>query len=131
MEPLRRQGVQAAVFPELCLTGYTLGDLLLQPLVQDRQPGQSHAAHCGTNGRLHGCGNRPAGERAAAACTTAPPCCMADGPIGFVPKTYLPNGNEFYETRWFVSGAEAARNAFLRPARRRSLFRSAAARSAL
>ena len=34
MEPLRRQGVQLAVFPELCLTGYTLGDLLLQPLVQ-------------------------------------------------------------------------------------------------
>ena len=21
---------------------------------------------------------------------------------GIVPKTYLPNGNEFYETRWFV-----------------------------
>ena len=34
MESLRRQGVQLAVFPELCLTGYTLGDLLLQPLVQ-------------------------------------------------------------------------------------------------
>ena len=26
---------------------------------------------------------------------------------GMVPKTYLPNGNEFYETRWFVSAAQA------------------------
>ena len=26
---------------------------------------------------------------------------------GIVPKTYLPNGNEFYETRWFVSGIQA------------------------
>lgn len=36
LERLRTQGVQAAVFPELCLTGYTLGDLLLHGLVQDR-----------------------------------------------------------------------------------------------
>ena len=56
MESLRRQGVQLAVFPELCLTGYTLGDLLLQPLVGE------HAAHCPGNGRLHGGCNRPAGE---------------------------------------------------------------------
>ena len=33
MEALRMQGVQLAVFPELCLTGATLGDLLLQPMV--------------------------------------------------------------------------------------------------
>ena len=36
LERLRGRGVQAAVFPELCLTGYTLGDLLLHGLVQDR-----------------------------------------------------------------------------------------------
>ena len=34
MENLRQSGVQAAVFPELCLTGYTLGDLLLRPALQ-------------------------------------------------------------------------------------------------
>ena len=33
MENLRMQGVQLAVFPELCLCGATLGDLLHQPLV--------------------------------------------------------------------------------------------------
>lgn len=46
MEPLRRQGVQLAVFPELCLTGYTLGDLLLQPLVQAAS-WEEYAAHRG------------------------------------------------------------------------------------
>lgn len=34
MEKLRQKGVQAAVFPELCLTGATLGDLVLRPEVQ-------------------------------------------------------------------------------------------------
>ena len=33
MEKLRQKGVQAAVFPELCLTGATLGDLILRPEV--------------------------------------------------------------------------------------------------
>ena len=33
MENLRMQGVQLAVFPELCLCGATLGDLMHQPLV--------------------------------------------------------------------------------------------------
>ncbi|MBR4069013.1 MAG: NAD(+) synthase [Clostridia bacterium] len=35
IEALRMQGVQLAVFPELCLCGATLGDLLLQPMVTD------------------------------------------------------------------------------------------------
>ena len=105
MEPLRRQGVQLAVFPELCLTGYTLGDLLLQPLVQAaswesmlriaEKTDSSMAVVIGlpvnVRSRLYNCAAVLYGGR----------------PIGFVPKTYLPNGNEFYETRWFVSGAEA------------------------
>ena len=36
LERLAAQGVQAVVFPELCLTGYTLGDLLVHDLVQER-----------------------------------------------------------------------------------------------
>lgn len=28
--------------------------------------------------------------------------------IGVVPKTHLPNSNEFYEQRWFTSGVQAA-----------------------
>ncbi len=34
MEQLRKQGVQAAVFPQLCLTGATLGDLYTRPALQ-------------------------------------------------------------------------------------------------
>ena len=32
MRALAAQGVQVAVFPELCITGYTLGDLLAHAL---------------------------------------------------------------------------------------------------
>ena len=34
MQSLQAQGVQVAVFPELCITGYTLGDLLTHEPVQ-------------------------------------------------------------------------------------------------
>ena len=102
LERLGAQGVQAVVFPELCLTGYTLGDLLVHDLVQER----AWTALVRLAGRTEGM----------AAVVGLPLChqgrlynCAAvlkDGKVrALVPKTYLPNGNEFYETRWFVSGA--------------------------
>ena len=98
---LKTKGVQLAVFPELCLTGYTLGDLLLHPMVQKaaweavlRLAGKtgSMAVVVGLpvndHGRLYNCA-----------------AVLHDGRLaGLVPKTYLPNGNEFYETRWFTGG---------------------------
>ena len=50
LERLRTQGVQAAVFPELCLTGYTLGDLLLHGLVTGPRLGGAQAAQAHTDG---------------------------------------------------------------------------------
>ncbi|MDD3334834.1 MAG: NAD(+) synthase [Eubacteriales bacterium] len=104
MEKLALQGVQAAVFPELCLTGYTLGDLLLHELTQ-RQAWESMlriakktasmavvvGLPVNVESRLFNCAAVLQGGRVRA----------------IVPKTYLPNGNEFYETRWFVSGEQA------------------------
>ncbi|HPJ03448.1 MAG TPA: NAD(+) synthase, partial [Candidatus Limiplasma sp.] len=102
MAELEAQGVQAAVFPELCITGYTLGDLLLHETVQKSayeamfsiaQQTHSMAVIVGLpvniRSRLYNCA-----------------AVLQNGEVkGIVPKTYLPNGNEFYETRWFV-GAE-------------------------
>lgn len=111
MRSLREQGVRLAVFPELCLTGYTLGDLLLHPLVQQKswesllrlaaETDDRMAAAVGlpvnVHGRLYNCAAVLYGGRA----------------LGFVPKTYLPNGNEFYETRWFVGGEGVEESVFL------------------
>ena len=99
---LKTKGVQLAVFPELCLTGYTLGDLFLHEQVQKAAWAAMLrlAAKTGPmavvvglpvndHGRLYNCA-----------------AVLQNGRVaGLVPKTYLPNGNEFYETRWFVSGA--------------------------
>lgn len=104
MAALQAQGVQAAVFPELCVTGYTLGDLLAHaPLQQAAFAAMREiAAQTGdmavviglpllSGGRLFNCA-----------------AVLQGGQVrGIVPKVYLPNGNEFYETRWFVSGTQA------------------------
>ncbi len=103
MEALRARGVQLAVFPELCLTGYTVGDLVQHELMQ-RRAWEAMFRLCGhtedmavvvglpvsDGGRLYNCA-----------------AVLQGGQVrGLAPKTYLPNGNEFYETRWFASGAD-------------------------
>jgi NAD+ synthase (glutamine-hydrolysing) len=103
-------GVQLAIFPELCLTSYSCADLFFsQPLraraVSALEKIQSACAKSHTsaivglpllaNGRLY---------------NTA---CLIDATgklIGCVPKTYLPNSNEFYEARWFARGDQASNN---------------------
>jgi NAD+ synthase (glutamine-hydrolysing) len=97
------RGADVAVFPELCLTGYTCADLFQQ----DRLLA---AAAQGLARFLRA--------------TRANPCVLivgaplaVDGPLynaavvcqrgrllGVVPKSYPPNGREFYEGRWFVPG---------------------------
>ncbi len=104
MNALAPQGVELAVFPELCLTGYTLGDLLshrlvlesaLDALLRLAQQSGSMAAVVGlpleAGGRLYNCA-----------------AVLQNGKIqGIVPKTYLSNGHDGEDVRFFVSGAEA------------------------
>ena len=98
-----RKGIKVVVFPELCLSGYTLGDLFYQDVL------------------LESC-ERAAGDIAKATAkfdvffTIGCPvrrnaklynCALAifRGEIlGIVPKTFLPNYNEFYEKRQFSGG---------------------------
>ena len=102
------QGCRLALFPELCITGYSCGDLFYQGLLLEaaraalinlawRTMSGSIAAVVGfpleVDGRLYNCAALLAGGAV----------------VGIVPKTYLPTSNEFYEARWFTSGALAAR----------------------
>ncbi|WP_429885411.1 NAD(+) synthase [Geoalkalibacter halelectricus] len=106
IDGLHEQGAQLAVFPELCLTGYTCGDLFYQDLLLER------AAEALPRIAAH------AAERNLAVVVGLPlrqggflfncAAFLAEGRIlGLVPKTYLPNTNEFYEERWFASAREA------------------------
>ena len=101
-----RQQVEIAVFPELCITGYTCGDLFGQQLLleaaEDTLRRIVEATKAVGTVAVVGCplaqGNR--------LYNTA--VVVGSGKIyGVVPKTYLPNYKEFYEKRWFCSGVES------------------------
>ena len=99
------EGAKVIVLPELCITGYTCGDLFLQEkLLREAKNELINIAKFTADidaivfvglplaykGKLY---------NAAAA--------LNRGKIlGIVPKTYLPNYNEFYEARHFTRGME-------------------------
>ncbi len=98
------QHVDLVVFPELNLTSYALDDLHLQTAQQRAtlaaidsvvaasatlRPVLLVGAALVRAGRLYNCAVAIARGRV----------------LGVVPKTFLPNYREFYEKRWFASGA--------------------------
>ena len=100
-----REHVRAVVFPELCLTGYTCGDLFLQPaLLRAAEDAlQSVLTQTKKEDVVFIVGLPVCAENlifnAAAVCYKGQIC-------GVVPKTFLPNYNEFYEARWFASALD-------------------------
>ncbi len=99
------QGVQLVVFPELALTGYTCGDLFYQQslLEEVRHSLTSLTSLSEQTGMILivGAPVRQSGRLFNAAVV------MSHGRIcGVVPKTYLPNTQEFYEERWFSSASD-------------------------
>ena len=101
-------GASVVVFPELCTTGYSCADLfsqtkLLEGAEKAVEEIASAAIHSGVlvlvgapvrcAGRLYNCAVAIKGGKI----------------LGIVPKTYLPNAAEFYEARWFESGAAVDR----------------------
>lgn len=101
-----KQAAQAqadlVLFPELAVTGYTCADLFFQQTLLEQ--------------------SRLALQRIVQAAGESDICCAVGAPLmidgalyscgimigggkicGIVPKTFLPNYNEFYEQRWFSS----------------------------
>jgi NAD+ synthase (glutamine-hydrolysing) len=97
------EGVAVAVFPELCLTGYAIDDLVMQDAVLDA--------------------TLAALRRIVAASSELTPMLVVGAPIrvenrlyncavvihrgevlGVAPKSYLPTYREFYEARWYANG---------------------------
>lgn len=99
------QNISAIVFPELCITSYTCGDLFSQRLLLEEAE-KSLERICNATEKLTTIvivglplevSNRLYNVAAV----------VCGGFIyGIVPKTFLPNYNEFYERRWFRSAEE-------------------------
>lgn len=91
------------VFPELCLTAYTCGDLFLQEYLLSKaldgifeilESTKDHDTLIAVGAPLL-CGS------------TLYNCAFLlfkGSVLGIVPKSYLPNYSEFYEKRWFTEG---------------------------
>ncbi|MCW2849921.1 MAG: synthase [Marmoricola sp.] len=98
-------GVAVAIFPELCLTGYSIDDLFLQDTLLD-------AVHAGIGAVV-------------AASEVLRPVLVVGAPLrkgnrvyncavvihrgailGVAPKSFLPTYREFYEARWFAAGED-------------------------
>ncbi|MCD2492920.1 NAD(+) synthase [Lacrimispora sp. NSJ-141] len=96
--------VKVIVFPELCLTGYTCGDLFLQDTLLDAAKEELAvlADHTKDWDILIFVGLPWAKEGQLYNVMAA----VKDGQIlGLVPKTFIPNYSEFYEARHFRSGS--------------------------
>ena len=99
------KGVSILVFPELCISGYSCGDLFGQNLLLKKCEEQvaylaeysnekNMAIVVGSpvpfGGRLYDCA-----------------VVIKDGKVkGIVPKTFLPSHGEYSESRWFASGRD-------------------------
>ena len=102
IEAQSEKGTELLVFPELSISGYTCGDLFLQQTLLDgclsalktiaeSTKGHTMLVFVGLpllhQGKLYNCA-----------------AALSQGRVqGFIPKTYLPNYNEFYEARYFTS----------------------------
>lgn len=97
-------GSDLLVFPELCVTAYTCADLFHnRPLLDGATKAVADIAAFSSSvpGMI-----MVVGAPVEYACTLYN-CAVfiGDGKIlAYVPKTYIPNYNEFYEKRWFASG---------------------------
>lgn len=105
IDEAQEAGAAIIVFPELCITGYTCGDLFWQEILLEKAGKELHkiAGHTEGksgivfvglplthNGKLYNVAAAVSGGRV----------------LGLVPKTCIPTYNEFYEGRYFAPGME-------------------------
>lgn len=102
-EEMAAVGVRLCVFPELSITGYTCGDLFLYDTLLDgaREALYEYLYRTAELDMVSVLG-MPLEHRGRIYNTAVVVC--GGKVLGVVPKTYLPNYNEFYEARQFAPG---------------------------
>lgn len=95
-------------FPELCISGYSIGDLVFQKYLYDDcleaikfflqnntyRGVVIFGAYIFINDTIYNCSFITQKKKI----------------LGIVPKNFLPDTSEFYETRWFASGVDISKN---------------------
>ena len=99
------RGVEIIVFPELCLTGYTCGDLFAhQLLLENAEIGLMQILNNTRQLDIISIVGMPVALNGIL--LNAAVVIQKGKILGIVPKTYLPNYKEFYEKRWFTSSTQ-------------------------
>ena len=110
MSEANENGASVIVFPELCVTGYTCADLFQSHLLLDQalEALNDVVQYTKTEVRLTTILGTPLRiDNQLFNCAVV----IREGKIlAVVPKTYLPNYNEFYEMRWFASATDTMRD---------------------
>ena len=105
MQMAAEQGAKVAVFPELCITGYTCGDLFLQrTLLEGAKTGLKELVEASAGMDMLCVVGLPLDLRGSLYNCAA--VFYSGTLLGLVPKINIPNYGEFYEKRHFVSGAD-------------------------
>lgn len=97
------KGCKFIVFPELCVTSYTCGDLFLQEHLLNK-------SYEGIKNLLHNTSNLDMLIAVGAPLIygsilyNCAYILFKGKVLGIVPKSYIPNYSEFYEKRWFTEG---------------------------
>ena len=103
------EGIELLVFPELCLTGYTCGDLFGQTLLLEQAEAALVEIAKATE-RMHMVMVVGLPLRVDHLLLNVGAVVGGGHVCGIVPKTYLPNYKEFYEARWFSSSQQLHRD---------------------
>lgn len=105
IEEAYQNKVQILGLPELCLTGYTCGDLFYQTtLLEGAKQALEEILKITENMDMMIILGMPLTiEDELYNCAVV---CLKGQLVGIVPKSFLPNYNEFYEKRWFGLGKD-------------------------
>jgi len=106
MKKAQNEGVQVLIFPEMAITGYTIGDLVQhQALLSKTTKGLSSILEASTGNPMLVIIGAPLDiEQKIFNCAVA---LNSGHLLGVIPKTLLPSYKEFYEDRWFTSSTDA------------------------
>lgn len=129
IEKARQENVQILCFPELCITAYSCGDLFFQKALQQKALESLSELACFLKDRPSNVVKEISTVlketptqfvkdipspviivglplRIKNSLYNVAAILSAEGIVGIVPKTYIPNNNEYYEKRWFTSGSD-------------------------
>lgn len=101
------KGVQILTFPEMCITGYTCGDLFAQQLLLE-QAEMALMQILNNTRQLDIISILGMPVIVNSTIINAAVAIQKGKILGVVPKTYLPNYKEFYEQRWFTSALQVS-----------------------